>query len=213
VVATPQRSAPRSEGSRWVTDVEAAFPLTKEPIARVLIEGAVRSQPSKLCAFRLENISIPREGLFAPSQGLILGQARGGSTLSLLAQGPCRLATRVQIAGQPVPEGQLWFGVSHQSNEGWEPIDWRPGSAAQNGVFQVAGLRPGLCRVLRVFQPRTAWAGSGAWVESESLVRLVPEKETMMSPLRWIARDRPRNANAPRRRATEGKGLLRRPHQ
>jgi hypothetical protein len=187
---------------------EGRFEPIGEPVAKVLFRLVEKAKPEKLLTFRMQDIPLPPEGVFAP-----LGPAprpvnppaplrngpEEGAERPYFQEGGGTLVSRIQVQGQPAGEGSLSFGVSQRSGGEWNTIRWFDVEVS-GGVARLPDLKPGTYRVLRVYRPKEApkVTSNGRWVDGEVVAEVTAGKEVSLPPLRWVAEPEARPAGAGR---------------
>src|SRR5262249_21241249 len=173
----------RKEGTEY--DVFANYPATREPTAKLRFRLSERSQPEKLCSFRLEQIPLPLEvrtpelpGSPAP-RGLGPYFQRGGGTM----------ASPVLVRGNPAA-GRLSIGLSRRTGREWGSVRWLEVEVDGDAPGRLEDLQPGIYRVLRVFHASGDMPPAGGrWRDGEVRVEVPAGKAATAPPPAWASPD------------------------
>lgn len=194
------------DAQMMLSDSTLTFPPTTDPPAKLVWDLVERSEPVRLCTFRLTDIRLPGPQNFvarkSPPPAAPAGDS-GETDHPYYERGGGTLRTRVQLGDRPAGLGTLQIGLAPKTGIGWGPNRWMEVPVDAEGLAALKDIKPGVYRLLRTFHPASALPGAGHWLGAETVVTVVTGKDTVSGPLRWEAGTAGRKPE--RRPASSGK--------
>lgn len=188
----------RNNGSGWsdqqmmLNDNTVTYPTVPPGPCKLVWDLVERSEPVKLCSFRMTDIPLPEANNFVPrlTRPLTNGGAeeRGIDTARpFYEKGGATLLNQIQIQEKPGNLGILQVGLSPKTPSGWGPVRWIDVPVDAEGIGRLADVKPGTYRVQRTYKPEgnAPLPAGGKWLNGEVVVNLVTGKEASPLPLRW----------------------------
>ncbi|HTE20882.1 MAG TPA: hypothetical protein VK689_21160 [Armatimonadota bacterium] len=166
--------------------------LPEEPLVKIRLQAVERAAPRRLVTFRMKDIPLPREGIFAARKvappPVRPRRPAPQPVRPVTEKGGGILVSQVLIQGRPAGEGTVAVGVAARTRDGWSALRWTDVDLGKDGALRVEGLQPGTYRILRIYHPKEvpSLPGPGLWSGGELEIQVVEGKETSLPPLRWV---------------------------
>lgn len=173
-----------------LSDSTLTFPPTADPPARLVWDLVERSEPVKLCTFRLTDIPMPPAQNFVPRKTVPAAPAAPGdspeTSHAYYQRGGGTLTMQVQIGSRAAGPGSLQAGLAPKTATGWGATRWIEVPVDAEGTAALKEVRPGVYRLLRTYRGAGATA-AGRWANGDTVVTIGAGKDTTPGPLRWEA--------------------------
>jgi hypothetical protein len=200
-VYTAMRSSSSGYGDAqlMLSDTTLCFPQTTDPPARLVWDLVERSEPVRLCTFRLTGIPLPAAPNFVARRTLPPAAPTGEvPEHPYYERGGGTLTTRVRIGARPGGLGTLQIGMAPRTAAGWGPNRWIEVPVDAEGAAVLKEIRPGTYRLVRTYRPAKGEPpAAGHWLNRETVVTLTAGKETAPAPLHWNAAAAGKKAGGP----------------
>lgn len=192
------------DGQMSLTDYRLVYPVL-DPAdlpAKLVWSLAEKSDPYRLCRFRLENIPIPAPAPFVPRVLTVPAAKPDPEEAERPFFDPSGgvLTGGVEAPGGSAADGKVTFGLAERRGTGWGPVRWMELAVGADGILRLENVKPGEYRVLRVWRS-TPPAAPGRWVNGDVTVRVDAGKKTALPALQWEA-----GARAPAARSRPATG-------
>ncbi|HTE18725.1 MAG TPA: hypothetical protein VK689_10140, partial [Armatimonadota bacterium] len=185
----------QQEGER-VWDVTCTYPAIDEPLTGLRFEFGERGEPQKLFTFHIPEVPLPNpyRGADTLYYGALVERDFGRSSRDFAAPGGV-LVSPVQIGERPAPPSFLSIGLAPADGSGrteWHQVE------VSTAPAQLAGVRPGAYRILRLYRPREHGSVEMPrwWRNGETVVQVEAGKETQLPPLHMPLQGEPVVATA-----------------
>ncbi len=166
-----------------VWNVTCTYPVIDEPVTGIRFEFGERQESRKRCSFRIRDVPLPDlyRGADTLYYGALFESDFDRNSPDFAVPGGI-LVSPIQVGEHAAPAGFLSVGLAPA--DGSRRTEWHQLEVTTEPA-QLAGVRPGTYRVLRLYRPREHGAIELPrwWLNGETVVQVQAGKKAVLPPL------------------------------